>query len=888
MPRTATTAPGPAWPFTGRTTELHAVTTALERDGAVVVAGSAGLGKSRLARELATRAAHDDAVDVVAASASSRDIPLGVFAPWLSAPDGTEPTANGDAMVSALARVGAAIRAAGPRALLLVDDAHMLDTVSATLVHQLAQERAVRLVLTVRSGAPCSEAITAIWKDGLAERVELEPLGPADAAALLDAVLHGPVDAQALRRLHDTTRGNVLWLRHLVEGERAAGRLVVDDGRWSWHGAAELSPALEQLLAERIGTLDEGERHALELVALGEPVGLRMLVDLVAEPDVERIAERELITVVSDGARSEVRLAHPLYGEAIRARLSVPRARRLRGELSRALRATGGRRAGDELRRAVLDLDSDSPPDATLLVLAAEQAMNLTDIGLAERLLRAAVAAGGGFDARLGLGFLLGWMMRPDEAEGELAAALDEATTDAQRARALLARFHLLVFILERPEDGRALIREARDVGGLTPEIAALEGLLHAADGDVVAAHDDATAALAGPAPSSQTITWASWIAAYALAYRGGGGLRVRDHVARGMDAARQAPETLAMLGNLGFGDVLQAGFDGALDAARGRLEWVGNLPGGHGATWSALYHGRHALDAGRPATAVRLIDSIVPSFPGSGGGWTAWFHAMIAQGRAQLGEAAEASESLDAAVRARHGVIRLADPDVDLARAWVAAAQGSVQEAVRTARQAAAAARSRGQRAAEMVARHAAVRFGDRDQVDALADLARVLDGPRASTAAAHAAALAARDVDRLIATADQMESCGLVLAAVDALAHAAVVARDRGEHTAATAAAERATTLAAERCEGAVTPALRLAQAPLPVSGREREVATLAAEGLTNRQIALRLHVSVRTVESHIYRACTRLGLPDRAALAAAIAPRRLGDDQRTPLSP
>jgi DNA-binding NarL/FixJ family response regulator len=52
---------------------------------------------------------------------------------------------------------------------------------------------------------------------------------------------------------------------------------------------------------------------------------------------------------------------------------------------------------------------------------------------------------------------------------------------------------------------------------------------------------------------------------------------------------------------------------------------------------------------------------------------------------------------------------------------------------------------------------------------------------------------------------------------------------------------------------------------------------VAVLAAEGLSNRQIAARLHVSVRTVESHIYRACTRLGLADRAALAAAVVPSR-----------
>ncbi|HSK62160.1 MAG TPA: AAA family ATPase [Actinomycetospora sp.] len=51
----ASPAPGRTWPFAGRDAELRAVATALERDGAVVVAGVAGVGKSRLARELVDR-----------------------------------------------------------------------------------------------------------------------------------------------------------------------------------------------------------------------------------------------------------------------------------------------------------------------------------------------------------------------------------------------------------------------------------------------------------------------------------------------------------------------------------------------------------------------------------------------------------------------------------------------------------------------------------------------------------------------------------------------------------------------------------------------------------------------------------------------------------------
>jgi DNA-binding NarL/FixJ family response regulator len=77
----------------------------------------------------------------------------------------------------------------------------------------------------------------------------------------------------------------------------------------------------------------------------------------------------------------------------------------------------------------------------------------------------------------------------------------------------------------------------------------------------------------------------------------------------------------------------------------------------------------------------------------------------------------------------------------------------------------------------------------------------------------------------------------------------------------------------LLAERCEGARSPALETAPQPVALTKREREVATLAARGLTSREIAETIVVSTRTVENHLQRAYEKLGVRGRAELAEAL---------------
>lgn len=161
---------------------------------------------------------------------------------------------------------------------------------------------------------------------------------------------------------------------------------------------------------------------------------------------------------------------------------------------------------------------------------------------------------------------------------------------------------------------------------------------------------------------------------------------------------------------------------------------------------------------------------------------------------------------------------------------------------------------------------------FGDRTVAGRLAELATQVDGPRAPAAAAHAAALAADDGDALHAASVRCEEMGDLLAAADAAAQAAASYTRHDQRGSAHAAAARAHRLA-KTCEGARTPALAAATHPLPLTPRERETITLAAQGLANQQIADRLVVSVRTVEGHLYRACTKLGVTSRAELAALL---------------
>jgi DNA-binding CsgD family transcriptional regulator len=205
----------------------------------------------------------------------------------------------------------------------------------------------------------------------------------------------------------------------------------------------------------------------------------------------------------------------------------------------------------------------------------------------------------------------------------------------------------------------------------------------------------------------------------------------------------------------------------------------------------------------------------------------------------------------------------------MSLARAWVAAGQGAVSEAINTLLSAADRANETGRFAAEVLCLQTATQFGDRTTAPRLRQLESIVEGPRVGLAVRFAEALCESNAGELSSVSEEFEQMGDLVAAIDSAAHAALAYRRQDKRGSALGCSARADELAAK--SGACTPALRQASESLPLTDREAEIVMLIGEGLSNRAVAERLTLSIRTVESHIYRAMMKTGTTSRDELAA-----------------
>jgi DNA-binding CsgD family transcriptional regulator len=875
---------GRPWPLVGRAEEVALCARLLSGGDAagLVIAGAAGVGKTRLASEVLDLARRSGfRVARATATKAARSIPFGAVAHLL--PDMHRERAASPAELLRALRAALVDVDDGSRLVFGADDAHLLDAASATLLHQITAMRDAFVIVTLRSGESVPDAVAALSKDEGCEYVELQPLSYEELSKMLEVVV-GPIDGPTLHLLWDATRGMPLLVRELVLDGVERGSLVERSGVWRWQGPLVPSRRVRDLIKGRIGDLDRSERDLLDAIALGEPFG-RALFEGAAASAADGLVRRGVLEEVREGRRVALRMAHPLYAEAARATMSPTRAFSVQQQLAEAVEATGARRRDDVMRMAVWNLETGKPTDGGSLLRAAQFAAASFDARLAERFARAAEGAGAGFSARLACALAVAGQGRVEEAERMLGELEPEASTDHDRVGVAVARARNLA-ALRRGDEAVAIVQRAN--GAVTDanarrELAVLRAVVEFRRGRVADAAQLLRVVAADRDVDVAVGLHAAGLSAFAAALAGQPlvGLATVEPWRERVD---RVPGDMPAVSVFRQGRVVSLTVAGRLaDANSAALDYYNNALRARDAVSTAaraMDLGVISLVEGRLQSALRwLRESAVLYEDFDPEGSRPWPLALAAQAAGQLGDDATAGSLVAAASAAAARWGAAAEASIVLGRAWLAGSEGAMTGARRLANESAAIAKSLGQLALEAMALHDLARLGDAAHANALfGDVAPRVEGPLLNGFAAHAAALAARDAAALERCSDSFVELGALLYAAEAAAAAAAAHAEEGREASVRAASARAAALR-EQCERAATPLLSISPAAAELTPREREIAALAAAGLSSAAIAARLVLSVRTVDSHLQHAYRKLGVSRRGDLANALSPQLSG---------
>lgn len=323
------------------------------RGSMMVLAGEAGVGKTRLAEEGAHLAESAGVHSAWAACWDSAAEPLSLWSALLAAmdhnaaasmpaPPGSETDREGARAMWTHALV-AHLRAsaAGRPTLLIVDDVQWCDPLSLLALEVLGAtigRMPVALLLTLRDdGGVAAGVLGRVTSRG--RRLIVPPLTSPELAALAAEVTGRALTSAAAARLHDRTAGNVLFARELLANSEAGTDIDIPRG-----SAARASA----LFGARLAALSEPSLLALQAASV---IGRRFRLDVLAEtigstPDavLEPLEEGAAGGIVRGAGIGAHEFIHPLLAEACYASADLPRRVRLHrdvGEAMERLRARG-------------------------------------------------------------------------------------------------------------------------------------------------------------------------------------------------------------------------------------------------------------------------------------------------------------------------------------------------------------------------------------------------------------------------------------------------------------------------------------------------------------------------------------------------------------------
>ncbi len=875
---------------TGRSDDVDSAVAAL-RGGShvgVFLLGDSGIGKSTVMEAIVARLGPEVSPVRIHGSPSLTKVPYGVLGPFIVGLPVQEATSQLAVLRTLWARLEEEKRAAQKPLLLIVDDAHDLDEPTAGILAELAAAGWAKLVVGAATRPGLPEPLLQLWFEGIAERYDLRPLTIAQATELIESVLGAQVLPNVAEILWEASGGNPLLLIGLIDDARSEGTLLQRNGVWllarhlNSHGQRLTDVVRRQMLRR-----SPSERQALNLIALAEPVAKDLIDSVVGDEVVASLIDHELIRAAGPDS-PEVRLWHGVYGDTLRALISPARSLQLRQSLLPLLKSEP---ASDEglLRHVSWSVDCGVPVDDRQLLRAALVGSRLREDNVVRTAAELVQDPELQIEARAAVA-------RTYFNNSDFPAARDILEADFGRGNSissLLAGSLLWVAVLwslkhtpaEIVDRAGRLLRagerlaeahpdEAADILSATRERwAAMQGMVRALAGEF---GDDCHAD--GPAPAERD-PGSGVQAAFRL------GLEAERLIVRGkplsaFSVASDARKAVAP-------DDDEADF--VLDFVLVRLAAAAIHAGDW--QWASAVE---TESASRPAPGLRS------------------FGVHAARGIILLyqGKAAESLNALSAALEA----FRLADPQhlfsLTASMAFAAAAEvgakdraeqfladyesattmnvsrylralaemaviygkarlGSYPGAVAELQALGRSDVSADTAGLELDALAFCLALGDHGSAARLLDLAPALEGRRAAAIGAYAGAIVTdQAADHLEAakTCEDAELWGFAALAYDAASHAYRVAGDTlRERVAAThrkrclARADRPTGQESSEPEDALSVLTR----------REKDIVALAVQGLSDRQIAADLHVSVRTVEGHLYRSYAKLGAKGRDEL-------------------
>lgn len=888
--------------LTGRAEDLRAAAEAL-RGGmhvAVLLVGEHGIGKSTLMEAVATELRDEVTAVRLHGSPALANVPYGVIAPYIVELPVEEATSQLAVLRTFWSHLEAQRRVTGQPLLLIVDDAHDLDEATASVLVELAAAGWAKLLVSaaVRPGLPTP--LLELWFEGIAERHDLRPLTLEQTQDFLAERLGPQVLPSAAEMLWHASAGNPLLLTCLIDDARNDGTLKQHNGVWlltrvlNSHGERLTDVVRRQLLR-----LSADERTALNLVALSEPVSRKLIEAMVDEDTVAGLVEQELLRV-TDAGEPELRLWHTTYGDTLRNLVSPARSLQLRQGLLRLMDREPASAEG-LLRQVSWSLECGMEVGDRQLLRAAALASGLFEDELARR------AAGQVKDPDLRMaGRAI--VARTYYNTANHAAARDILEADFGRggtvtgllsgtllwAAVLTALGHKPAEIVRRSEEllaaGERLAGERpAEADGIRAATAArvrsLRALARALAGE---REDDGGPGPGGAVPAAgigdglpdNHLERAFELALEAeqLMVRG----KTEDAYAaatQGIEAAGKADEEVSFLtdflavraatpmvhgGNWSGAEGLLGGFSASYGASL--IAFGGGVHTAAGIM--LLYQGRAAeakktlrvgLEALRIADAQQLF---------------ALTAAMAFAAAAEVGAKSKAAGLLADYESARPPASRYLRT---LAAMAVAYGKGRLEDHPDAFGELRRLGESTGPDGAGLEFESLAWRLalGDKSAAARLRELEPELDGPRPAAVCAYAAALGTGDAGELLAAAKGCEEAELWGFAAQAYDDAAAAYRETGDTL-----RERVAAAQRQRCRdrASSTPG----QEPDAQDGalalltrRERDIVARAVRGLSDRQIAAELQVSVRTVEGHLYRSYAKLNIKGREDL------RRLATD-------